>query len=390
MSPQALEGIKILDLAWLGPGPFCSFMLGDLGADIIKVFDANPAKRGGPVMMLFDSSRPGLRNCRNMGLDLKSDAGKQVFRDMVKSADVVMEGFRPGVVKRLGVDYDTLKQINPKIVYASLSGYGQDGPYRDMVGHDINYISYSGLLGLTGQADGKPALPGSVIGDFTGGMSAAIGILAALVSRGVTGKGQYIDMSMTDAVVELTSMQINPHLFSHGDAPRRGDTMFTGHFPWYNVYETKDGKYISIGALEPWFFGNLCQLLGLDEFIPYEFDEGEKRKEMFEAFRKKFLTKTRDEWVSILKQKDTCVAPVLDVDEMENDPHLVARNMIMESDHPVHGKVKQVGSMHKLSDSPMKVRNWSTKFGEHTDEIMRELGYDDARIAELRKAEVIG
>lgn len=390
MSPQALEGIKILDLAWLGPGPFCSFMLGDLGADIIKVFDANPAKRGGPVMMLFDSSRPGLRNCRNMGLDLKSDAGKQVFRDMVKSADVVMEGFRPGVVKRLGVDYDTLKQINPKIVYASLSGYGQDGPYRDMVGHDINYISYSGLLGLTGQADGKPALPGSVIGDFTGGMSAAIGILAALVSRGVTGKGQYIDMSMTDAVVELTSMQINPYLFSHGEAPRRGDTMFTGHFPWYNVYETKDGKYISIGALEPWFFGNLCQLLGLDEFIPYEFDEGEKRKEMFKVFREKFLTKTRDEWVSILKQKDTCVAPVLDVEELENDPHLVARKMIFESDHPVHGKVKQVGSMHKLSDSPMKVRNWSTKFGEHTDEIMRELGYDDAKVAELRKAEVIG
>src|SRR5512137_969424 len=145
MSPQALEGIKILDLAWLGPGPFCSFMLGDLGADIIKIFDANPAKRGGPVMMLFDSSRPGLRNCRNMGLDLKSDAGKQVFRDLAKSADVVMEGFRPGVVKRLGVDYDTLKKINPKIVYASLSGYGQDGPYRDMVRHDINYISYSGL-----------------------------------------------------------------------------------------------------------------------------------------------------------------------------------------------------------------------------------------------------
>jgi len=390
MSRQALEGIKVLDMAWLGPGPFCSFMLGDLGADIIKIFDANPAKRGGPVMMLFDSSRPGLRNCRNMGLDLKSDAGKQVFRDLAKSADVVMEGFRPGVVKRLGVDYETLKKFNPKIVYASLSGYGQDGPYRDMVGHDINYISYSGLLGLTGQEGGKPVLPGSVIGDFTGGMSAAIGILAALVSRGFTGKGQYIDMSMTDAVVELTSMQINPYIFSHSGAPHRGDTMFTGHFPWYNVYETKDGKYISIGALEPWFFANLCQLLGCEEFIPYEFDEGEKRKEMFKVFREKFLTKTREEWVSILRQKDTCVAPVLDVDELENDPHLVARHMIIESNHPVHGKVKQVGSMHKLSDSPMKVRNWSTKFGQHTDEIMRELGYDEARIAELRKAEIIG
>jgi len=390
MSPQALDGIKVLDLAWLGPGPFCSFMLGDLGADIIKVFDANPAKRGGPVMMLFDSSRPGLRNCRNMGLDLKSDVGKQVFRDLAKSADVVMEGFRPGVVRRLGVDYDTLKNINPKIVYASLSGYGQDGPYRDMVGHDINYIAYSGLLGLTGQAGGKPTLPGTVIADFTGGMSAAVGILAALVSRGKTGKGQYIDMSMTDAVVEMTAMQINPYVFTHTSVPKRGDTMFTGHFPWYNVYETKDGKFIAIGALEPWFFGNLCQLFGCEEYIPYEFDEGEKRKEIFEAFRKKFLTKTRDEWMAILKQKDTCAAPVYDIDELEKDPHLVARKMIIESDHPVHGKVKQVGSMHKLSDSPMKVRNWSTHFGQHTDEIMREIGYDDARIAELRKAEVIG
>jgi crotonobetainyl-CoA:carnitine CoA-transferase CaiB-like acyl-CoA transferase len=390
MSPQALDGIKVLDLAWLGPGPFCSFMLGDLGADIIKVFDANPAKRGGPVMMLFDSSRPGLRNCRNMGLDLKSDAGKQVFKDLVKTADVVMEGFRPGVVKRLGVDYDTVKKINPKIIYASLSGYGQDGPYRDMVGHDINYIAYSGLLGLTGQAGGKPVLPGTVIADFTGGMSAAVGILAALVSRGKTGKGQYIDMSMTDAVVEMTAMQINPYVFTHTNVPKRGDTMFTGHFPWYNVYETKDGKYISIGALEPWFFGNLCQLLGCEEYIPYEFDEGEKRKEIFETFRKKFLTKTRDEWMAILKQKDTCAAPVYDIDELEKDPHLVARKMIIESDHPVHGKVKQVGSMHKLSDSPMKVRNWSTYFGQHTDEIMREIGYDDAKIAELRKAEVIG
>ena len=386
----ALEGIKILDMAWLGPGPFCSFMLGDLGADIIKIFDANPAKRGGPVMMLFDSARPGLRNCRNMGLDLKSEEGKQIFKELVKTADVVMEGFRPGVVKRLGVDYDSVKEINQGIVYASLSGYGQDGPYRDMVGHDINYISYAGLLGLTGEAGGKPVIPGTVIGDFTGGMSAAVGILAALVSRGKTGKGQYIDMSMTDAVVEMTSMHINPYIFGHGEVPRKGDTMFSGHHPWYSVYETKDGKYISLGALEPWFFANLCQLLGCEEFIPYEFDEGEKRDEMFKVFREKFLTKTRDEWVDILKQKDTCVAPVLDVDELENDPHLIARGMIVEVDNPTHGKIKTVGSMHKLSDSPFQVRNWSTEFGQHTDEIMREIGYDDDRIKKLRESEVIG
>ena len=386
----ALDGIRILDMAWLGPGPFCSFMLGDLGADVIHIYEAHPERRGGPVLMLFDSTRPGLRNCRTMGLDLKSEDGKKVFMNLVKTADVVMEGFRPGVVKRLGVDYDVVKEVNPRIVYASLSGYGQDGPYRDMVGHDINYISLSGLLGLTGKKDGEPVVPGAVIGDFTGGMSAAIGILAALVSRVKTGKGQYIDMSMTDAVVDLNSMEINNYLQNPAAVPRKGETMFTGSYPWYNVYETKDGKYISIGSLEPWFFANLCQLLGCEEFTPYEFDEGEKRDEIFKYFREKFLTRTRDEWVELLSQKDVCVAPVYDIDELESDPHLVARRMVVESDHPIKGRVKHVGSMHKLSDSPVEVRNWATAYNQHTDEILREIGYDDSHIQQLREADVIG
>lgn len=377
-------------MAWLGPGPFCSFMLGDLGADVIHIYEAHPERRGGPVLMLFDSTRPGLRNCRTMGLDLKSEDGKKVFMNLVKTADVVMEGFRPGVVKRLGVDYDVVKEVNPRIVYASLSGYGQDGPYRDMVGHDINYISLSGLLGLTGKKDGEPVVPGAVIGDFTGGMSAAIGILAALVSRVKTGKGQYIDMSMTDAVVDLNSMEINNYLQNPAAVPRKGETMFTGSYPWYNVYETKDGKYISIGSLEPWFFANLCQLLGCEEFTPYEFDEGEKRDEIFKYFREKFLTRTRDEWVELLSQKDVCVAPVYDIDELESDPHLVARRMVVESDHPIKGRVKHVGSMHKLSDSPVEVRNWATAYNQHTDEILREIGYDDSHIQQLREADVIG
>jgi crotonobetainyl-CoA:carnitine CoA-transferase CaiB-like acyl-CoA transferase len=385
-----LEGIRILDMAWLGPGPFCSFMLGDLGADVIHIYEAHPERRGGPVLMLFDPSRPGLRNCRTMGLDLKSDDGKQVFKDLVKTADVVMEGFRPGVVKRLGVDYDVVKDINPHIVYASLSGYGQDGPYRDRVGHDINYLALSGLLGLTGKQDGAPIIPGAVIGDFTGGMSAAIGVLAALVSRDKTGEGRYIDMSMTDAVVDMNSMEINNYLQNPDTVPERGETMFTGRYPWYNVYETKDGKYISIGSLEPWFFANLCQLLGCEEFIPYEFDDGEKRDEIFKYFREKFLTKTRDEWVKLLGQKDVCVAPVYDIDELESDPHLIARRMIVESDHPTKGRVKHVGSMHKLSGSPVEVRNWATTFNQHTDEILREIGYDDERIQQLKKADVIG
>ena len=378
-------------MAWLGPGPFCATMLGDLGAEVIKIYEAHPERRGGPVMFLFDPAvQPGFRNCRTMGLNLKAEAGRGIFYDLAKSVDVVMEGFRPGVVKRLGVDYDAIKEVNPRIVYASLTGYGQDGPYRDLVGHDINYISIGGLLGMTGPAGGAPVIPGVVIADFAaGGMSAAIGILAALLARERTGQGQFVDMSMTDAVVELTSIQISPYLHS-GMVPERGKTMFTGHYPWYNVYETKDGKYISIGALEPWFYANLCELIGCQHFIEHQFAEGEKREEIFNYFRETFLTKTRDEWVALLRQRDTCVAPVYTIEELVSDPQLIARRMIIESDHPTMGRVKQVGSMHKLSDSPVEARNWSTRFGQHTDEILRELGYDDAKIEELREADAIG
>ena len=387
----ALEGIRIIDMAWLGPGPFCANMLGDLGADVIKVYEAHPERRGGPVMFLFDPAmQPGFRNCRTMGLNLKAEEGRSIFCDLAKNADVIMEGFRPGVVKRLGVDYDTIKKINPRIVYASLTGFGQDGPYRNLVGHDINYIGIGGLLGMTGPAGGAPVIPGTVIADFAaGGMSSAIGILAALMSRERTGKGQFVDMSMTDAVVESTSMQISPYLLN-GMVPRKGETMFTGHYPWYNIYETRDGKYLSIGALEPWFFANLCELLGCKQFVEHQFAEGEKREEIFKYFRETFLTKTRDEWFAILQQKDTCAAPIYDINELESDPQLIARRMIIEADHPTMGRVKQVGSMHKLSDSPVEVRNWSISFGQHTEEIMQELGYDKTNIDDLFKAEVIG
>ncbi len=387
----ALEGIKILDMAWLGPGPFCANTLGDLGADVIKIYEAHPERRGGPVMFLFDPAmQPGFRNCRTIGLNLKAEAGRGIFYDLAKRADVVMEGFRPGVVKRLGVDYDAIREINPRIVYASLTGYGQDGPYRDLVGHDINYISIGGLLGMTGPVGGAPIIPGAIIADFAaGGMSAAIGILAALMARERTGRGQFVDMSMTDAVVELTSIQITPYLHNRM-VPKKGETMFTGHYPWYNIYKTKDGKYISIGALEPWFYANLCELLGCQHFLEHQYAEGEKREEMFKYFRETFLTKTRDEWVALLRQKDTCVAPVYDIDEVESDPQLIARRMIIEADHPTLGRIKQVGSMHKLSDSPVEVRNWSTRFGQHTEEILLELGYDKTRIRELFEAEVIG
>jgi crotonobetainyl-CoA:carnitine CoA-transferase CaiB-like acyl-CoA transferase len=388
---SALHRIRVLDMAWFGPGPFCATILGDLGADIIKIHEPDPERRGSlsKYALPDDPAFPGLRNCRVIGLDLKAKDGRAIFYELSKTADVVIESYRPGVTKRLGVDYKTIKKLNPRIVYASMTSYGQDGPYRDLPGHDINYISTGGLLGLTGESGGAPVLPGTLVADLTaGGMSAAIGILSALMARVETGQGQFVDVSITDGIVALMSMWINPHL-AYGLAFERGDTLFTGHYPWYNVYQTKDGKYISIGAFEPWFYANLCQLLGRNDFIEHQFAEGEKRDEIFQHFKRTFLTKNRDEWVDILRQKDTCVAPVYSIEELASDPQLIARGMIQEIPHPVLGSVKQVGSMLKMSASPFRVRNWTTRFGQHTNEILRELGFSTRRIAALRKTGVI-
>jgi crotonobetainyl-CoA:carnitine CoA-transferase CaiB-like acyl-CoA transferase len=389
-----LEGIRILDMAWQGPGAFCATMLGDIGAEVIKVYEARPEKRGGPLMLMYPDSPifPGWRNCKTMGINLKTEEGYGIFRKLLDTADVVTEGFRPGTTKRLGVDYDTLSKINPRIVYCSLSGYGQSGPYRDIVGHDINYISVGGLLGTLKPPGGSPVIPRTVLADFAaGGMCAVIGILSALMARAKTGRGQYVDVSMTDAVVELMMPVLFPALLGQVIS-EKGESTATGERPrpFYNAYETKDGKYISIGAVEPWFYENLCRLLGCEDFIEHQYAEGEKREEIEQYFKDTFLTRPRDEWLEILRQKDTCVAPVYSPEEVVSDPHLIERGMIVEVDHPTLGRAKQIGSMIKLSDWPFQARNWSQRFGQHTDEILLSLGYDEARIQELREAEIIG
>lgn len=388
---QPLHDIRVLDTTWLGPGPFCSTLLGDLGAEVIKIHDPDVENRNPLIKyMLPDSPEfPGLRNCKVMGLNLKSKDGVNIFYELAETADVVIESFRPGVTRRLGIDYKTLNRINPGIVYVSLTGYGQTGPYRDIVGHDINYISIGGLLGITGERNGAPTIPGIPIADFAaGGMVAAIDILAALRVRDRTGKGQFADVSLTDGMVGMMSIWVNPYL-TWGVLSERGDTWLSGKWPWYNVYRTKDGKYLSVGALEPHFYANLCQLMGHMDFIEHQFTEGEKKEEIFHYFKEAFLSKTRDEWVKILRKKDTCVTPVYTIDELVSDPQLKVRKMIDDLPHPTLGKVRQVGSFLRLSRSPFRVKNWSTRFGQHTEEILRELGYEAAQIRTLRQKGVI-
>ncbi len=382
----ALEGIRLLDMAPMGPGPHCSQILADLGVDVIRIEEpgAGTGRRAGRVLR-FAGDVAIRRNSRSVALNLKSEEGRRAFHDLARTADVVIEGFRPGVVKRLGVDYDTLRAMKPDIVYASLTGYGQDGPYSGYVGHDINYQGIAGILAMTGSSDGPPMIPGNTIADNAGGgMNAVIGILVALLARERSGRGQYVDMAMIDGLVTMMFLPIVEYL-AGGAAPRRGETLLTGRYPWYNVYETKEGKYLSVGAIEPWFYENLCRLLGREDLIEHQYAEGEQRDEIFAAFREIFRTKTRDEWVDELMPAETCVAPVYEVDELVDDPHVRHRELVVD----VEGR-RQVGVMVKLSETPGSLRSPAPERGRHTEEVLSELGYSGDAIEALREAQAIG
>lgn len=387
---QPLEGIKILDLSRLAPGPFCSMMLGDLGADVLLVEAPADGKLAGAIGgRATDAEKYAAynvlgRNKRSIVLNLRETEAREIFYKLAESADVVLEGFRPGVVKRLGVDYETLSKRNPRIVYCSLSGFGQTGPYSQLVGHDINYISVGGALGMVGWPDAPPAIPMNIIADFAGGgMHAAYGILAALMARERTGRGQYVDIAMSDGVLYLLASMVGNVLMG-GDSPSRGGTMLNGSVPHYNVYECSDGGWISIGSLEPHFFVNLCKAMECEQFIPHQWDAS-KRAEMAAYFKQRFATKTRGEWFEILKQTDICVGPVYSLAEALEDPHNVARDMVVEVDHPTLGKIKSLGIGTKLSDTPGSVRSTAPVVGQHTDDVLASIGYDAAAIASLKE-----
>jgi crotonobetainyl-CoA:carnitine CoA-transferase CaiB-like acyl-CoA transferase len=386
-----LEGIRVLDLTRLAPGPYCTMLLGDLGADVVVVEEAPGAGRRFDIGMSERAQAFNAlgRNKRSVGLNLKDERAQEVFYRLANSADVVVEGFRPGVAKRLGVDYETIHARNQRVVYCSLSGYGQTGPYAGLVGHDLNYISIGGALGMTGWPGQPPAIPLNVIADFAGGgLYAAFAILAGVIAREKTGRGQYIDMAMSDGVTSLLTMAAG-QFFASGHALRPGEEMLNGAWPCYNVYETKDGKWLSIGCLEPWFWKELCEALGCEEFVPHQSNR-EKFSEMFDWFRAKFREKDRDEWFEELRHRDICIGPVYGMDEVFADPHVRERGMSIEIEHPEFGAVRQVGVGPKFSDTPGAVRTMAPRRGEHTDELLREAGYTDEEIAALREANAAG
>ena len=394
-APPPLTGIKVLDLTKLAPGPFCTMILGDLGADVIKVEEpsaptgrraeqAGKAGTQGAGAAFSGSPYNALnRNKRSIGLDLKSGPGKEVFRRLVQRADVLVQEYRPGVAERLGIGYEQISFRNARLVYCAITGYGQDGPYRNLVGHDLNYIATAGALSILGRPGQLPTIPHNLIADYAGGgMHAAIGIMAALLARSQTGRGQFVDISMMDGSMALMAQSF-ASFFANGRLPARGETPLDGAIPNYNVYQTSDGKIITIGAIEPWFFANLCRALGREDFVEHEYNSA-RRAEIREFFTATFRTRTRDEWFEILSKTDICVGKMNTLDEVSDDPQVQARKMIVELDGPDGMKVRQVGISVKLSDTPGSIRSLAPSLGQHTDEIMHSLSYSDEQIVKWR------
>ncbi|MBI1814785.1 MAG: CoA transferase [Deltaproteobacteria bacterium] len=374
-----LANLRLLDLSRQLPGPFCSTLLADLGMDTLVI-----AQPGDP----FGTGIPFLaRNKRSMTLNLKSDAGRDIFFRLAERADVVLEGFRPGVTKRLGIDYATLSARNPRLICCSISGYGQDGPYRDRVGHDVNYLGFAGVLHSVGEAERAPVMPGVQIADIgAGSLMAAVGILTAVIARQHTGRGQCIDIAMLDGAFAWNVYNLLLRQLS-GANPRRGREQLTGGYACYNVYETRDGRHVTVGAYEPHFWATLCRHMGRDDLIPLQWDEA-RREEIVEYFRAIFRKKTFDDWMRELGGKDICFGPVNTIDEALRDPQLRHRNMIVEMDTPL-GKMVTPNSPIKLSDTPPSLRTPPAAFGEHTDETLEQLGFGQEQIKQFREQGIV-
>ena len=368
----ALSGITVLDLSRLLPGPFCSMILADHGARVISVED----KRFMADDFFITTVN---RNKEHMSLNLKTTEGKEIFFRLVKKTDIFLEGFRPGVVHRLGIDYDTVRNINAKIIYCSITGYGQTGPYRNRAGHDVNYLGYSGGLDLIGEPDRPPSIPGVQIADIAGGgMNAAIGVLLALLARERTGKGQYIDISMTDGMLGLLPLTL---FFQQrtGEVPRRGESILSHRYAFYNTYETSDGRHISIGAVENRFWKKLCERMGVPEYTTLQYDEN-RREEILDFMRTSFKSKTLAEWEKELADLDVCWGKIQNLDEVLNDPLFRARGMVVDILQKNGKKTATIGVPVKLSETPGTVRTPPVGFGENTVSILQELGYTENQI----------
>ena len=376
----ALAELKIIDLSRLLPGPYCSMILADHGARVINIENRRYEAEGLMVSTV-------MRNKEHMALDLKSPEGLKIFYALVKDADVVLEGFRPGVVERLGVDYASVAAANPRIVYCSLTGYGQTGPMKNRAGHDVNYLSRAGVLDLLGYPDRPPAIPGIQVADMVGAMNGVIGILLALYHRERTGRGQHIDISLTDSVLALMPVALLMQQLL-GAPPERGDAMLSHRYACYNTYATRDGRTIAVGCVEARFWERLCRFLDLPDYIPLQYDES-RREELVAGLRAVFRTKTLEEWEAAMEDIDVCCSGVRRLDEALEDDLFKKREMVQCIPGADGAPVLTIGTPVRLSETPGGVRSRPVGFGENTVPILKQLGYSDGAIEQLGRKGVI-
>jgi alpha-methylacyl-CoA racemase len=384
-----LKGLKIIDFTTLLPGPYATMMLADLGADVLRVVSGSRPD-------LADFMPPCLpcttlscvtaflgRGKRSLALNLKDPLAGTIVVKLIENYDILVEQFRPGVMARLGLDYETLKAANPSLIYCSLTGYGQTGPLSSRAGHDINYLARSGIMAYSGRKATGPSLTGIQIADIASGSNnVVIGTLAAVVHRQHTGEGQHIDVSMTDGVIAFNALAGASFLVD-GTEMRREEGVLNGG-SLYDFYETKDGEYLSFGGLEPQFFTVFCRTIGRPDLIPDGIAPGDIAR-IKEEVRAILRMKTKDEWMVLFGKVDACVEPILELGEALRDPHVEARGLIVDVDLPGGGKVKQLGHPIRYSATPPEYRSAGVLAGTHTREILRELGYAESEIDAFEK-----
>ena len=390
-----LNGLKILDFSSLLPGPLATMMFADLGAEVIHI----ESERRVDLMRImppYDEDRESYihqhlnRSKKSLQLNLKSDEGAEIIKKLVQDYDIVIEGFRPGVMKRLGIDYETLRAINPRLIYCAITGYGQTGPYATRPGHDNNYLSLGGVLDHSRHKDKKPVAMGIQIADIAGGtMHAAVGILAAALHREKTGEGKFIDVSMTDAMFAMNALY-GAQYFGSGRAPQPEEEILNGG-TFYDYYRTKDGRYFSVGSLEPQFRKLLCEALDIPELIDSTFNDSSYTQQRFkEAVKDAFCSKTFNQWLEIFNEDfHGCVEPVLTFDEACEHPQIQARNMVVEIPKSDGTTQRQIGTALKFEGVEPTYQYVGAKMGAHTEEILTDYGYSKEQIEELTKLDVL-